>query len=173
MKQFEQNEEAVSPVIGVILMVAITVILAAVIAAFVFQMSNNMPTATKNIDVQSKLLVGGGAGTPVGDAIRFTIMSGTNADIKNLRSFRVSVSTPSNDITLTAGNGLTDPATPIGAANPGVETFDITEPNSVGVGSTYDVLTDLSDASTGPFEVTVTAIFADGTEQMIISPTKL
>ena len=33
------NEEAVSPVIGVILMVAITVILAAVIAAFVFGMS--------------------------------------------------------------------------------------------------------------------------------------
>jgi len=31
-----RNEEAVSPVIGVILMVAITVILAAVIAAFVF-----------------------------------------------------------------------------------------------------------------------------------------
>lgn len=36
MKIFNRNEEAVSPVIGVILMVAITVILAAVIAAFVF-----------------------------------------------------------------------------------------------------------------------------------------
>ncbi len=36
--QFRKNEEAVSPVIGVILMVAITVILAAVIAAFVFGM---------------------------------------------------------------------------------------------------------------------------------------
>jgi len=35
----KNNEEAVSPVIGVILMVAITVILAAVIAAFVFGMS--------------------------------------------------------------------------------------------------------------------------------------
>jgi flagellin-like protein len=37
--RFKNNEEAVSPVIGVILMVAITVILAAVIAAFVFGMS--------------------------------------------------------------------------------------------------------------------------------------
>jgi archaeal type IV pilus assembly protein PilA len=37
-----KNEEAVSPVIGVILMVAITVILAAVIAAFVFGMSGNI-----------------------------------------------------------------------------------------------------------------------------------
>ena len=35
MMKFRENEDAVSPVIGVILMVAITVILAAVIAAFV------------------------------------------------------------------------------------------------------------------------------------------
>ena len=41
---FKQNEEAVSPVIGVILMVAITVILAAVIAAFVFGMTGNVQT---------------------------------------------------------------------------------------------------------------------------------
>ena len=39
---FTKNEEAVSPVIGVILMVAITVILAAVIAAFVFGMAGNI-----------------------------------------------------------------------------------------------------------------------------------
>jgi flagellin-like protein len=39
---FMKNEEAVSPVIGVILMVAITVILAAVIAAFVFGMAGNI-----------------------------------------------------------------------------------------------------------------------------------
>ena len=38
----KNNEEAVSPVIGVILMVAITVILAAVIAAFVFGMAGNI-----------------------------------------------------------------------------------------------------------------------------------
>lgn len=38
----KKNEDAVSPVIGVILMVAITVILAAVIAAFVFGMSGNI-----------------------------------------------------------------------------------------------------------------------------------
>jgi len=37
-----QKEDAVSPVIGVILMVAITVILAAVIAAFVFGMASGV-----------------------------------------------------------------------------------------------------------------------------------
>lgn len=40
--QFAKNDEGVSAVIGVILMVAITVILAAVIAAFVFGMVGNV-----------------------------------------------------------------------------------------------------------------------------------
>jgi len=44
MMKFRENEDAVSPVIGVILMVAITVILAAVIAAFVFGMAGNVQT---------------------------------------------------------------------------------------------------------------------------------
>jgi flagellin-like protein len=43
-----KNDEAVSPVIGVILMVAITVILAAVIAAFVFGLAGTTST-TKNV----------------------------------------------------------------------------------------------------------------------------
>jgi len=51
---FRENEEAVSPVIGVILMVAITVILAAVIAAFVFGMTGNVET-TKTVHISSKL----------------------------------------------------------------------------------------------------------------------
>ncbi len=54
MMNFKQNEEAVSPVIGVILMVAITVILAAVIAAFVFGMSSNVQT-TKTVGVTAAL----------------------------------------------------------------------------------------------------------------------
>jgi archaeal flagellin N-terminal-like domain len=43
-----KRDDAVSPVIGVILMVAITVILAAVIAAFVFGMAGNVQS-TKNV----------------------------------------------------------------------------------------------------------------------------
>jgi len=41
-RKFTKDDEAVSPVIGVILMVAITVILAAVIAAFVFGMGGSL-----------------------------------------------------------------------------------------------------------------------------------
>ena len=46
----QKNEDAVSPVIGVILMVAITVILAAVIAAFVFGMAGTV-SKTKIVSV--------------------------------------------------------------------------------------------------------------------------
>jgi flagellin-like protein len=52
--KFRENEDAVSPVIGVILMVAITVILAAVIAAFVFGMGSDVGT-TKTVSLSSKL----------------------------------------------------------------------------------------------------------------------
>lgn len=47
---YSRNDEAVSPVIGVILMVAITVILAAVIAAFVFGMAGDV-SKTKTLAV--------------------------------------------------------------------------------------------------------------------------
>ena len=50
-RNFSKDEEAVSPVIGVILMVAITVILAAVIAAFVFNMGGNLSTAPPTVSI--------------------------------------------------------------------------------------------------------------------------
>ena len=54
MIKLRENEEAVSPVIGVILMVAITVILAAVIAAFVFGMGSDVQ-GTKVVGMQAKI----------------------------------------------------------------------------------------------------------------------
>ena len=50
-RKFSKDEEAVSPVIGVILMVAITVILAAVIAAFVFGMGGNLTEAPPSVSL--------------------------------------------------------------------------------------------------------------------------
>jgi len=85
MKQFVQNEEAVSPVIGVILMVAITVILAAVIAAFVFGMAGNISssktvavTATHNGDTITATLAGG-ADVGLLSALTMTV-NGVDAD---------------------------------------------------------------------------------------------
>jgi flagellin-like protein len=56
LKQFFADDDAVSPVIGVILMVAITVILAAVIASFVLGLgdqNNPAPTADFTFDYTS------------------------------------------------------------------------------------------------------------------------
>jgi flagellin-like protein len=53
LKQFFTDDDAVSPVIGVILMVAITVILAAVIASFVLGLgdsTNTTPSASFDFD---------------------------------------------------------------------------------------------------------------------------
>ena len=52
-RKFSKDEEAVSPVIGVILMVAITVILAAVIAAFVFNMGGSLNQAPPTVSISA------------------------------------------------------------------------------------------------------------------------
>jgi len=66
LRQLLEDDDAVSPVIGVILMVAITVILAAVIASFVLglgnQASQSAPTATIGMDYEQDSTAGGGDG---------------------------------------------------------------------------------------------------------------
>ena len=71
----KKNEEAVSPVIGVILMVAITVILAAVIAAFVFGMAGNVGK-TKVIAIT--------AGRPTSTQLQVTNMGGPDVGTLSL-----------------------------------------------------------------------------------------
>jgi flagellin-like protein len=88
MSQF-RNEEAVSPVIGVILMVAITVILAAVIAAFVFGMAGNIQQ-TKVVSVTTY--------RPNTTAVAFTFQGGQDAGTLEQIMFTVNDSaiTPAN-----------------------------------------------------------------------------
>ncbi len=93
-----KNDEAVSPVIGVILMVAITVILAAVIAAFVFGMSGNI-TKTKVVAATA---------TQQGNNINVVYQGGQDAPTVS----RLSVTWPngtvsSNSTALTVGQSLT------------------------------------------------------------------
>lgn len=102
---FKQNEEAVSPVIGVILMVAITVILAAVIAAFVFGMAGNIgtnkqvaatATATTNADVKT---------------ISITYMGGSDAQLVTGVFYTVNGSDVGDEGKVTGWlNETTDPA---------------------------------------------------------------
>ena len=72
--KFMKNEDAVSPVIGVILMVAITVILAAVIAAFVFGMAGN---------IQKTKVVAATVSQPTATTIVVTYQGGQDAATLN------------------------------------------------------------------------------------------
>lgn len=79
MMNFRENEDAVSPVIGVILMVAITVILAAVIAAFVFGMTGNVQTTktvavTASVNNSQHLVVTFQGGADAGTVTNLTLM---------------------------------------------------------------------------------------------------
>lgn len=76
----KKNEEAVSPVIGVILMVAITVILAAVIAAFVFGMAGNI-SKTKVVAATAQRVDG--------NNVRVTYMGGQDAQGLEIITFTV------------------------------------------------------------------------------------
>jgi flagellin-like protein len=84
----KKNEEAVSPVIGVILMVAITVILAAVIAAFVFGMAGNIKssktvgiTFTQNSAGNGVATITGGTDLPSLNGVNYSVNGGTEQPI--------------------------------------------------------------------------------------------
>lgn len=89
--KFTKSEEAVSPVIGVILMVAITVILAAVIGAFVFNIAGST-SSSKTVAVTSAL---NGSNYAV-----FTIQGGP--DLTSLQSLSIQTKN------VTAGTSTTD-----------------------------------------------------------------
>jgi len=95
LKQLFTDDDAVSPVIGVILMVAITVILAAVIGAFVldiggsqesapqaqWQWSDNSTYAHTNSSVQGNVTVAHNGGNTVNNPSQISLSSST---LKNL-----------------------------------------------------------------------------------------
>lgn len=82
----KSKEDAVSPVIGVILMVAVTVILAAVIAAFVFGMGSNIS--------KSKVVAATATRDGATNTVVTTYQGGQDAaQVKNI-TFRIGDGTP-------------------------------------------------------------------------------
>jgi len=143
MMNFKQNEEAVSPVIGVILMVAITVILAAVIAAFVFGMTGNVQTQ-KTIAVT--------AGQNANDVV-LTYQGG--ADASSLQYLKVIIQ-PSGGSQLT--NYTKDAS--------GSFTSTVTaSANELDVGT---VMRFSGAGTSGRDHVVVTGHFADGSDQVVL-----
>jgi len=81
-----KDEKAVSPVIGVILMVAITVILAAVIASFVFGIGSKTPKSAPQVSLQvsavndSAIIISDQGGTPIPwDHIKVIVTNSTTS----------------------------------------------------------------------------------------------
>lgn len=101
--KFTKNGDAVSPVIGVILLVAITVILATVIAAFVFGMAGN---------IQKTRVV---AATASHQGSTITVTWQGEQDNGQVTSYNVSINNPTtpqlNNAPPNVGNGTTFPAT--------------------------------------------------------------
>jgi flagellin-like protein len=147
-----KNDEAVSPVIGVILMVAITVILAAVIAAFVFGMSGNI-TKTKVVAVTVQ--------QPTNDKIVVTYNGGQDA--QTLSSLIVTlepqfatawVFVPAGATALQGSLVSVAPATSVqvGASATATLTGAVTATNTFG----------------GRDHVVATGTFSDGSQQVIL-----
>jgi len=142
-KAQRDSDDAVSPVIGVILMVAITVILAAVIAAFVFGMGSNVGT-TKSVAATA---------TQQNKDIIVTYQGGP--DNSNLNYLKISVDGDSSTTWYTVG---TDGST--GTINTAqVSTY------SVPVGKSWKFT---GYGSSTKDHVIVTARFADGSDQVIL-----
>jgi len=109
LKTLIQDDDAVSPVIGVILMVAITVILAAVIATFVLglgdSVSNNAPQASFDFNPGSDEVLMTGGDELNGDNIKIT--KGDNDYVYEADDGSNSPNVPG---TITAGTNLTENA---------------------------------------------------------------
>jgi len=142
---FKQNEEAVSPVIGVILMVAITVILAAVIAAFVFGMTGNVQT-TKTVGMQAKL-----------DAGNITITISGGPDMSTLQ-----------DIVITHNGTSTDFVKDPSASSSDLICTDGTISGKFKVG---DVITFEPKGSFTEGRLLVVGHWSDGAEQILLDRT--
>ncbi|ELZ01738.1 type IV pilin [Natrialba asiatica] len=80
-----EEERAVSPVIGVILMVAITVILAAVIAAFVLDMGDSIGNSAPNTAVQTSVNSDWDAGSNDAEAFYIQHSSGDSVEAGDLK----------------------------------------------------------------------------------------
>ena len=140
--KFTKNEDAVSPVIGVILMVAITVILAAVIAAFVFGMAGNI-SKTK--------VVAATVQQPDNNHITVTYQGGQDAGSFSYGTVTV---TPSGAGVITSYTNATGTALADNILEPKVGST-VTATGAAGVFSAKD-------------HVIVVGTFTDGTTQVIL-----
>ena len=145
VKKLLTDDEGVSPVIGVILMVAITVILAAVIAAFVLGIGDTddpAPSASLNYEI-----------TDSGSSAPFIDISHDSGDSFELSDVEVILSDSQGE-SIADGTTLDEVTSFSGEFGPG---DTLTIPNTIGGTSILD-----QPGSGGPFTVTVELVWAPG-----------
>jgi len=150
MMKFKENEDAVSPVIGVILMVAITVILAAVIAAFVFGMGGNIGT-TKTVAVTA---------SQSGSDIVVNYKGGADANTLNFLKVTIQGKTLSGDTKYCYADKTDAMKYTIA-----VGTTDLKEGLKVPVGAT---IVFSGEGTSGRDHVVAVGYFMDGSEQVVL-----
>jgi flagellin-like protein len=148
----KKNEEAVSPVIGVILMVAITVILAAVIAAFVFGMAGN---------IQKTKVVAATAQRPNATHVSITYNGGQDASSLNLIMWTV------NGVSAGVSSGAVNDSGAMynGAVNGAASPTYSTTPLPVPVGASARIPAGANAHIVG------VGYFSDGSSQVIFDST--
>lgn len=141
------DEDAVSPVIGVILMVAITVILAAVIAAFVFGMGSSL---------KRQYVVSATATQVDANTVEITFSGGTDADYVYYLNASI------GGKYFAAGDSVT-------GSDVEQNTFGGTGDTHINVGKTVSI-TEATPTyiTTARDHLVLTAQFADGTRQIIL-----
>ena len=148
-----KGEDAVSPVIGVILMVAITVILAAVIGAFVFGMGGS---------VSKTYTIGVTAAQTGADTIDVTFQGGPDADVVDY--IQVSVN---NVEFIRQNNGTSEAKSTYTTGCPALG--DIADDGTVAVGTAVTLTEDTEEYITADRDhLIVTATFVDGSQQVVL-----
>ena len=147
-----KNEDAVSPVIGVILMVAITVILAAVIAAFVFGMAGN---------IQKTKVVATTIARPNSSGVIVTYQGGQDAGSLQGLAFTV------NGGNVTSGQPATGGWNWLGGNAPatGVSQISPVSGNTLPIGSSVFFKAPTSS------QIVILGVFNDGTTQVLLQQT--
>ena len=111
-KRTEQRDSAVSPVVGVMLMLVVTIIIAAVVAAFAGGLVTNTekaPTAVLDVKILSAANVGGTMSHTYAPDFTIDHLSGDPISTSDIRlEFRWSNSTGYNFLTTYDGPGLTN-----------------------------------------------------------------
>jgi flagellin-like protein len=148
---FDADDRAVSPVIGVILMVAITVVLAAVIGTMVLGMGDNVQS-----NVQAGLNVAADSNDSAAEGtVDVTWNNNQNADT-------IEVKVVSADGADLAGDGVSPPNNTVSSGSSQTVTLD-------DVGDTFTV-TESSNTSTD-VKIVATAIGEDGASTVIYDET--